>query len=131
MNGEFKFGKDKFVFQLGRNSQDELLEVSSKPDSGGTGYEAVELNGYMNIAAGPCGYAATYKTIRPIIQTSNADDYPVGGEVEIKIDGGRTYTVEYDQNGNITVDGVPLDEEKALKNIEAACGGLYDDDDDW
>src|SRR5699024_4431332 len=122
---DISFSGEKLRLRMGANPTTPLI-VTTKDATGG--FEESTIDGYLGVTINPqCSFAATYKTIEPLLapiadpDNDDADDTPIAGKVNISIQGDKSYLVEFHQDG-VYVDGKRFSEQDLDKKIGDACG---------
>ena len=122
---DISFSGEKLKLRMGANPTTPLI-VTTKDATGG--FEESTIDGYLGVTINPqCSFAATYKTIEPLLapiadpDNDDADDTPIAGEVNINIEGDKSYHVKFDSTG-VWVDGKRFSEQDLDKKIGDACG---------
>lgn len=125
---EFDFGGEGFASTMGRSFDDRLTFVGEASGAG----TLLDLNGRLAFSSEieGCSFDVTYNTVeRPTLV--GADEQATNGAFNVTDNiTGNTHVVEFDANGNVTVDGEPpadlddLAEKCALSGDAGGNGGM-------
>lgn len=122
---DISFSGEKLKLRMGANPNEPLVVTIKDATSG---LEESTIDGYLGASINAkCSFAATYKTIEPLLapiadpDNDDADDTPIAGEVKISIEGDKSYRVKFDSTG-VWVDGQLFTEQDLDNQIGDACG---------
>lgn len=122
---DISFSGEKLKLRMGANPNEPLI-VTIKDATGGL--EESTIDGYLGASINAkCSFAATYKTIEPLLapiadpDDDDANETPIEGEININIEGDKSYLVEFHQDG-VYVDGRRFSEQDLDNKIGDACG---------